>query len=110
MKQDIPYCKSRGVKVLLSIGGDYNSVTANYKVTSDKNGESFADFLYNSFGPYRSSWKGPRPFDISATEHTSVDGFDFDIEAEFGKLALTNQFSDPLSLTNDKQQTSLMLP
>lgn len=85
MKQDINYCKSKGVKILLSIGGEYDATTSNYEVTSDDNGEYFAWFLYKAFGPYDPTWDGPRPFDASATEHTSVDGFDFDIEKKFGK-------------------------
>lgn len=85
MKQDINYCKDQGVKVLLSIGGEYNKQTSNYKVTTEENGEDFAEFLYKAFGPYDPTWDGPRPFDASSTEHTSVDGFDFDIEADFRK-------------------------
>lgn len=85
MKQDINYCKSKGVKVLLSIGGEYNTGPSNYDVTTEENGEYFADFLYGAFGPYDPNWDGPRPFDFSATEHTSVDGFDFDIEHDFSE-------------------------
>ncbi|KYK62069.1 hypothetical protein DCS_03214 [Drechmeria coniospora] len=81
LKEDIEYCRDRGVKVILAIGGDYNA-KSNYKVSTTENGEYFADFLYNAFGPYSPSWKGPRPFDISPTEHVEVDGFDFDIEAK----------------------------
>lgn len=84
MKEDIPYCKEKGVKILLSIGGEYTA-ESNYQVTSESNGEYFAEFLYKAFGPYDDSWDGPRPFDISETEHTSVDGFDFDLEADLGK-------------------------
>jgi chitinase len=85
MKQDINYCKSKGVKILLSIGGEYNKETSNYEVTSEKNGRDFAEFLYKAFGPYDPFWDGPRPFDASPTDHTSVDGFDFDIEHNFRK-------------------------
>lgn len=84
MKQDIPYCKSRGVKILLSIGGESSLTGYSYDVGSDKNGESFADFLYGAFGPYNPTWNGPRPFDIDNDTHTSVDGFDFDIENSYG--------------------------
>jgi chitinase len=83
MKNDIPYCRSKGVKVLLSIGGRYNEETSNYLVSTEANGNYFANFLYNAFGPYNSSWTGPRPFDIDANNHTQVDGFDFDIEMPF---------------------------
>jgi chitinase len=89
MKQDINYCKSKGVKVLLAIGGVYNTGDSNYAVSTEQNGEDFADFLYSAFGPYKKSWDGPRPFDASTDDHTSVDGFDFDIEATLGKCRLS---------------------
>ncbi|KJZ72578.1 hypothetical protein HIM_08102 [Hirsutella minnesotensis 3608] len=82
LKDDIPYCQSKGVKVILSIGGVWNKKRNNYEVTTDENGEYFADFLYNAFGPYRKEWTGPRPFD-SDNQQVAVDGFDFDIEASF---------------------------
>nr|AIT18896.1 chitinase [Hirsutella thompsonii] len=88
LKDDIPYCQSKGVKVILSIGGVYsdklqpNGEYNDYEVTTDANGEYFADFLYNAFGPYRKEWTGPRPFD-RANKQIAVDGFDFDIEASF---------------------------
>lgn len=88
IKESIPYCKSRGVKVLLSIGGVYDASSSNYKVSTESKGQDFANFLYSAFGPYKSSWTGPRPFDLSATEHSSVDGFDFDIESALGELKL----------------------
>ena len=78
----VGYCQQQGVKVLLSIGGEY-SATSNYEVTTTDNGVEFATFLYKAFGPYDPTWDGPRPFD-TADEHVAVDGFDFDIEADFG--------------------------
>ncbi|KAM0453952.1 hypothetical protein ACHAPV_007592 [Trichoderma viride] len=83
LQNDIPYCRSKGVKVILSIGGVYNSLTSNYYVKDNSTGTEFATFLYNAFGPYNSSWTGPRPFDASPDVHTAVDGFDFDIEINF---------------------------
>ncbi|KAI1019783.1 hypothetical protein LB504_009602 [Fusarium proliferatum] len=81
IKEGIPYCQERGVKVLLSIGGVYNEAGSNYKVTTDDKGVDFADFLYKAFGPYDQSWDGPRPFDSDdGTTRPAVDGFDFDIE------------------------------
>lgn len=81
IKEGIPYCQQRGVKVLLSIGGVYNEAGSNYKVTTDDKGVDFADFLYKAFGPYDQSWDGPRPFDSDdGTTRPAVDGFDFDIE------------------------------
>ena len=96
MKEDIPYCQSKGIKILLSIGGVYNTGASNYKVSSTANGVSFADFLYNSFGPYNASWTGPRPIDSDdGTIHNKVDGFDFDIEQPFNMdpyIAMAQQF------------------
>ncbi|XP_044721453.1 glycosyl hydrolases family 18 domain-containing protein [Hirsutella rhossiliensis] len=100
LKTDIPYCQSKGVKVLLSIGGDYGKpkgsgyLSNDYEVTTDANGEYFADFLYNAFGPYRQGYTGPRPFD-RPDEHVAVDGFDFDIEKDFDNgpyIAMINKF------------------
>lgn len=82
--EGIPYCQNLGVKVLMSIGGDLTAGN-NYTVTTEANGESFADFLYNAFGPKQASWTGPRPFDSDAYGTVAVDGFDFDIEADLGK-------------------------
>lgn len=90
MKEDIPYCQEKGVKVLLSIGGVYDPAVSNYEVTTEENGEYFAEFLYGTFGPYDAEWNDPRPFDFSETEHTAVDGFDFDIEWDFGKCLTLN--------------------
>lgn len=85
LKEDISYCQEQGVKVLLSIGGEYDEVESNYEVTSEANGIDFADFLYKAFGPKDDTWDGPRPFDQLDGTPTAVDGFDFDIEAYFGK-------------------------
>lgn len=82
LKKDIPYCRAKGVKVLLSIGGQDDG-NEGYKVTTEDKGRSFANFLYDAFGPYREGVEVPRPFGIDA----QVDGFDFDIEAEHGKPA-----------------------
>jgi chitinase len=79
LQADIPYCRAKGVKIILSYGGD--ATLSNYQVPDNTTGTNLATFLYNAFGPYNSSWSGPRPFDSSPTDHTSVDGFDFDIEA-----------------------------
>ncbi|KAI6782540.1 uncharacterized protein J7T54_003551 [Emericellopsis cladophorae] len=80
LKEDIPKCKEKGVTILLSIGGVFNEDTSNYEVSSVENGVDFADFLYGAFGPYNPDWEGPRPFDLDEDNHTSVDGFDLDIE------------------------------
>lgn len=79
IKEDIPYCQNKGVKVLLSIGGE-SSTSTNYNLYDTTEGVEFAEFLYNAFGPYQSSWDGPRPFDTNTSEHVAVDGFDLDLE------------------------------
>ncbi|KAL1895469.1 Chitinase 2 [Sporothrix stenoceras] len=83
IQEGIPVCQQHGTKVILSIGGVFDAQLANYNLTTEDNGRYFADFLWGAFGPYNASWSGPRPFDLSATQHNSVDGFDFDIEKEF---------------------------
>lgn len=81
IKEGIPYCQERGVKVLLSIGGVYNEDGGDYKVTTDQKGVDFADFLWSAFGPYDKNWNGPRPFDANdGSTRPAIDGFDFDIE------------------------------
>ncbi|PFH56341.1 hypothetical protein XA68_16701 [Ophiocordyceps unilateralis] len=101
IKNDIPYCQAKGVKVILSIGGEYRKpkdaadISSDYKVTSPDNGEHFADFLYGAFGPFSEHWKGPRPFDDGPDKHVAVDGFDFDIEAMFDNepyIAMIDKF------------------
>ncbi|KAF7540105.1 hypothetical protein G7Z17_g12276 [Cylindrodendrum hubeiense] len=83
IQEGIPYCQSLGVKVLLSIGGDYNADTSNYKVATEESGRAFAHSLYQIFGPLQAGYDGPRPFDSDAYGVQSVDGFDFDIEQDF---------------------------
>lgn len=92
IKDDIKKCQRLGKKVLLSVGGVY-SASSNYSLSSVQAGEDFADFLYKAFGPYKEGYSGPRPLDPSSTEHTTLDGFDFDIEYKFGK---TYSMSSPL--------------
>ncbi|OAA60149.1 Glycoside hydrolase, subgroup, catalytic core [Cordyceps fumosorosea ARSEF 2679] len=82
--EDLQYCRDKGIKMLLSIGGVWDEKRSDYRVTTEKNGRDFADFLWGAFGPWDPSWKGPRPFDTYVngviTKHTAVDGFDFDLE------------------------------
>lgn len=84
IREDIKYCQSKGKKVLLSVGGVWSSAPANrYNVSSVANGQYFGNFLWKAFGPYDPAWTGPRPFDISPSEHVVLDGFDIDIEVDF---------------------------
>ncbi|PQK15507.1 hypothetical protein BB8028_0005g10200 [Beauveria bassiana] len=101
IKNDLQYCRDKGIKMLLAIGGEWNENTADYRVTTEEKGREFADFLWKAFGPHDPSWPGPRPFDKSATEHSAIDGFDFDLELpkENGKhfdnkpwIAMIDQF------------------
>ncbi|KAK3330957.1 glycoside hydrolase superfamily, partial [Apodospora peruviana] len=82
---DIPVCQAKGKKVLLSIGGDMSIAGVDYTVTGVQKGREFADFMWGAFGPYKSSWTGPRPFDskVASAPKVSVDGFDLDIEHKF---------------------------
>ncbi|MCJ1368340.1 hypothetical protein MMC16_007482 [Acarospora aff. strigata] len=70
---DIPYCQSRGKKILLSLGGAY---PGDYRLNDRSSATNFADFLWGAFGPEKVTWTGPRPFGAAV-----VDGFDFDIES-----------------------------
>ncbi len=85
IKADIQTCQSLGKKVLLSIGGVYSEAN-DYSLSSVAKGQEFADFMFEAFGPYQDGYDGPRPFDLSETDHTCLDGFDFDIEIKFGKM------------------------
>lgn len=77
--QGIQTCHQNNKKVLISLGGAYptnqfitNTTTANY----------FADYLWGAFGPQTTAWTNagnPRPFGSQV-----VDGFDFDIESDYG--------------------------
>ncbi|KAI1379683.1 chitinase 18-18 [Hypoxylon crocopeplum] len=82
IKDDIRKCQNLGKKVFLSVGGEYTA-TSNYSLSSVQKGYEFAEFLYKAFGPYKAGYTGPRPLDRSSTDHTCLDGFDFDIETKF---------------------------
>ncbi|KAL0779178.1 hypothetical protein CaCOL14_003662 [Colletotrichum acutatum] len=84
VKKDIQYCQAKGIKVLLAIGGYCpTGGPCSYDIDSEQDGHEFGDLLHKTFGPYDQGWNGPRPFDISETEHIAVDGFDFDLEFKY---------------------------
>ncbi|OHE96642.1 endochitinase [Colletotrichum orchidophilum] len=84
IKKDIQYCQAKGVKILLAIGGYCpTGGPCSYDIDSEQDGHDFGDLLHKTFGPYDQGWNGPRPFDISETEHIAVDGFDFDLEFKY---------------------------
>lgn len=82
----IATCQQLGKKVLISIGGVYDIISGNYRVSSWDNGVEFAQFMWGAFGPGDSAWieaGKPRPFD-DGTIINAVDGYDFDLESSLG--------------------------
>lgn len=67
---DIKYCQSRGIKVMLSIGGGFGS----YSLSSPEDAKNVAEYLWNSFLGGKSS-TSRRPLGNAV-----LDGIDFDIE------------------------------
>lgn len=65
----IKKCQSNNKLVLLSLGG----ASGSYSLSSDQEGEDFADTLWKTFG---NGDGGNKPFG----DDVSVDGFDFDLE------------------------------
>lgn len=57
----------------------------NYRVSSTTKGEQFAEKVYQIFGPYNPAANVARPFD-SDNQHVAVDGFDFDLEIDLGRV------------------------
>ena len=70
---DIKTCQALGKKILLSLGG---AIPTNQSIPNDEAAVSFANFLWNAYGPVNFDYKGPRPFGDAI-----IDGFDFDIES-----------------------------
>lgn len=66
--KDIKTCQSKGKKILLALGG----ASGAYGFTSDSQGETFANTLWDLFGKGSSD---TRPFGDAV-----IDGFDLDIE------------------------------
>lgn len=66
--QNIKFCQSKGIKILLSIGGGIG----NYSLASPVDAKRFATYLYNNYLGGRSS---ARPLGDAV-----LDGIDFDIE------------------------------
>lgn len=86
----IAVCQQLGKKVLLSVGGVYDSSKSDYSVSSWDNGVAFAEFIFGAFGPRTSDWVAlgkPRPFD-DGTTYNAVDGYDFDLESSLGMCSI----------------------
>lgn len=69
----IATCKSNGVKVVLSLGGAVGA----YSLSSQQEAETIGQNLWDAYGAGNGTV--PRPFGA-----TTVDGWDFDIEASSG--------------------------
>jgi chitinase len=85
------------VKVMLSIGGQWNPPVTDYTVSTAANGIAFAEFMWGAYGPFDPSWTGPRPFDFNG-KHIQLDGFDFDLEHAFSEFSYCPYFH-PTMLT-----------
>ncbi|KAL3524365.1 hypothetical protein ACH5RR_017210 [Cinchona calisaya] len=72
LSNDINACQSRGIKVLLSLGGG----VGNYRLTSAEDAKQVANYLWNNFLGGQSN---SRPLG-----NAILDGIDFDIEAGSG--------------------------
>ncbi|KAJ4806745.1 Acidic endochitinase [Rhynchospora pubera] len=69
LTSDIQSCQSRGIKVILSLGG----ATGSYQLTSTSDAQSVADYLWNN---YLGGSSSSRPLGSAV-----LDGIDFDIES-----------------------------
>ncbi|VFQ97803.1 unnamed protein product [Cuscuta campestris] len=61
---EIKYCQQQGIKIMLSLGGS----AGNYSLSSPKDAQNFADYLWNTF------------FGGGGFQDVILDGIDFDIE------------------------------
>ncbi|KAG2208845.1 hypothetical protein INT46_003626 [Mucor plumbeus] len=96
MEEDIKYCQSKGIKILLSMGG----ATPAYGVATVKEGENLADELWDTFaGGYKRNSTAFRPFG-----NATVDGFDLDIEngEKVGYTAFVNKMRQNYELDTTK--------
>lgn len=84
--EDIKTCQEKGIKVLLSLGGD--STISSYGFTSESQGADFATTLWDYFAEGTSS---ERPFGDAV-----VDGFDLDIENgnQVGYVSMVNKLQE----------------
>lgn len=111
VQEGIAVCQARGIKVLLSIGGDPSKKSYKGQLKNAADGTYFANFLWNAYGPKAAGYAGLRPLDRGASNTTSdvidIDGFDFDIEesiastdANNGRSRASSQW--PQSLTSHR--------
>lgn len=87
LKDDIPYCQSRDIKVVLAIGDNYTQAensTVDLYIAPEADSVQPAQDLYEAFGPYNESSTMPRPFD-GPDKHVAVDGFNFHFSYTHGE-------------------------
>ncbi|KAK7270443.1 hypothetical protein RIF29_23583 [Crotalaria pallida] len=70
LQSEIQYCQSKGIKVLLSLGGADVRPTYDYSLCSPQDAKNVAKYLYNNF---LNGQNGP-------LGSVTLDGIDFDIE------------------------------
>ncbi|KAJ5191542.1 Glycoside hydrolase superfamily [Penicillium cinerascens] len=94
--KDIKKCQDQGKTILLSIGGATYS-EGGFKSEADaKNG---AQLIWETFGPKKEGSKALRPFGDA-----SLDGFDFDFEANVEHMVpFANGLRDLMNKETDKQ-------
>lgn len=81
-------CQSKGVKVLLSIGGTFSG---NYKLSSASDAQDVAAYLWNNFLGGTSAV--PRPLG-----NASLDGIDFEVENGLGIEYYDDLAKNPVTL------------
>jgi chitinase len=69
LRNSINHCQSIGIKIILSIGGEYKG---KYSLSSPKDANQVADYIWNKF---LGGTSNSRPFGDAI-----LDGVDFDIE------------------------------
>lgn len=85
LKEDIPYCQSKGVKIFVRLSTD-EVASSESGVDAEMAPSRIARYYYNMFGPYAVGSKATRPLDPSPTEHVAVDGIDFAVNPDLGMI------------------------
>ncbi|KAJ5134472.1 Glycoside hydrolase superfamily [Penicillium atrosanguineum] len=94
--KDIKTCQDKGKTIILSIGGATYS-EGGFK--SDADAKDGAQLIWETFGPKKDGSKALRPFG-----DVSLDGFDFDFEANVEHMApFANALRDLMNKETDKK-------
>lgn len=95
-RKDIQTCQQKGKTILLSIGGATYS-EGGFK--SEADAKDGAKLIWETFGPKQAGSKALRPFG-----DVSLDGFDFDFEANVEHMApFANELRSLMNQESDKQ-------